>query len=298
MDRIKIMLVLVVLALGLLTPGAAVWASESLSISVDKTIFYPFEDIVVHMEVTNDNPYPVVRYLESGVSCVSDSFIGELTSYQVELESLEKKTVDYITTVLETMPAGEYIIGVRLLTEDRTEVLDEERLSIEIRGTKKIIDIRLLSCKDKLCSEEVKVFILHEDIYLDYRSPVPGLIITGVLTLPDGSTEEITLPTSFPSEQIGTHELEVAASKEGYKTITKKIKFSVIEEVPQIPFVTPRWDINGDGIVDYKDLAILGAHYGETTEPPYPRYDINRDGEVGPGDRDVLVEHYGEEVMP
>jgi len=25
----------------------------------------------------------------------------------------------------------------------------------------------------------------------------------------------------------------------------------------------PRWDINQDGVVNYKDLAILGAHYGE-----------------------------------
>jgi len=25
-----------------------------------------------------------------------------------------------------------------------------------------------------------------------------------------------------------------------------------------------RWDINQDGKVDYKDLSILGAHYGET----------------------------------
>jgi hypothetical protein len=55
-----------------------------------------------------------------------------------------------------------------------------------------------------------------------------------------------------------------------------------------------RWDINEDGIVDYLDLAILGAHYGEITESPFPRYDINADGRVGLDDRDILVFHYGE----
>jgi hypothetical protein len=54
------------------------------------------------------------------------------------------------------------------------------------------------------------------------------------------------------------------------------------------------WDINEDGKVDYKDLAILGAHYGDTTEPPYPRYDINQDGRVDLHDRNLLVGCYGE----
>ena len=54
------------------------------------------------------------------------------------------------------------------------------------------------------------------------------------------------------------------------------------------------WDINEDGKVDHKDLAILGAHYGDATEPPYPRYDINQDGRVDLYDRNLLVGCYGE----
>jgi hypothetical protein len=57
------------------------------------------------------------------------------------------------------------------------------------------------------------------------------------------------------------------------------------------------WDINEDGLVDYRDLAILGAHYGSATQSPYPRYDINQDGRVDLYDRDLLVAHY-EEVKP
>jgi hypothetical protein len=56
----------------------------------------------------------------------------------------------------------------------------------------------------------------------------------------------------------------------------------------------PAWDINQDGKVDYKDLAILGAHYGETSAPPYPAWDINQDGKVDYKDLATLGAHYGE----
>ena len=56
----------------------------------------------------------------------------------------------------------------------------------------------------------------------------------------------------------------------------------------------PRWDINEDGVVDYKDLGILIAHYGEETNPPYPRWDINEDGVVDYKDLGILIAHYGE----
>jgi len=56
----------------------------------------------------------------------------------------------------------------------------------------------------------------------------------------------------------------------------------------------PRWDINEDGKVDFKDLGILGAHYGETTATPYPRWDINEDGKVDFKDLGILGAHYGE----
>jgi hypothetical protein len=58
--------------------------------------------------------------------------------------------------------------------------------------------------------------------------------------------------------------------------------------------VCPPWDINKDGKVDYKDLAMLGAHYGETTSLPYPAWDINKDGKVDYKDLAILGAHYGE----
>jgi hypothetical protein len=73
---------------------------------------------------------------------------------------------------------------------------------------------------------------------------------------------------------------------------SKRVAITLVTEIAEEKPLS--WDINEDGKVDYRDLAILGAHYGETTESPYPRYDINQDGKVDLYDRDLLVAHYGE----
>ena len=57
----------------------------------------------------------------------------------------------------------------------------------------------------------------------------------------------------------------------------------------------PAWDINQDGVIDHKDLAMLGAHYGEPTSEPYPNWDTNRDGATDYKDLAMLAAHYGEE---
>jgi len=56
----------------------------------------------------------------------------------------------------------------------------------------------------------------------------------------------------------------------------------------------PRWDINEDCTVNYIDLAILSAHWNETTTALYPRYDINADGMVNYIDLTILSAHWNE----
>jgi len=92
----------------------------------------------------------------------------------------------------------------------------------------------LKTCKDQSCFEKSKIFILNRDIYLDYSSSVENPGITAILTYPDGNQEDINLPTSIKASQIGTYELELTASKEGHKTITKKEQFGVIEKWAEI----------------------------------------------------------------
>lgn len=74
-----------------------------------------------------------------------------------------------------------------------------------------------------------KVYNFGENINLNYESDVENPVISAKLTYPDGTREEINLPKTIKASQIGTYEFSVTASKEGYKTVTKKEQFGVIE---------------------------------------------------------------------
>jgi len=58
----------------------------------------------------------------------------------------------------------------------------------------------------------------------------------------------------------------------------------------------PTGDINGDGIVNYKDLGLLGASYGlKLGDAGFnPNADLNNDGIVNYKDLGILGSHYGE----
>lgn len=81
-----------------------------------------------------------------------------------------------------------------------------------------------------------KVFVKGEDINIDYKSEVKNPLVEAILIYPGGSEEEIELPYSFKAEKIGTYELEVNASKEGYKKISLIEQFGVIKENANIEY--------------------------------------------------------------
>lgn len=118
-------------------------------------------------------------------------------------------------------------------------------------------------------------------------------------SLPLRSLKSLVGDASFTAEwdsggaAPGNYYAEVILTDTAGNMLDKKV--ATITLVTEIVEGKPlSWDINEDGRVDYRDLAILGAHYGETTQPPYPRYDINQDGRIDLYDRDLLVAHYGE----
>lgn len=81
-----------------------------------------------------------------------------------------------------------------------------------------------------------KIFILNEDITINYESDISNPNIDSILTYPNGNSENINLPTTIPADQIGTYGLDVTASKEGYKTVQLKEQFGVIEQQANIGY--------------------------------------------------------------
>ena len=111
-------------------------------------------------------------------------------------------------------------------------------------------ELEINFCEDINCIKKSKVFYLDDIIYLNYDTSVSQIENTAILTSPFQSKKQLTLPTTIKAEQIGTYNLDVIVSKPGYKTITKKQQFAVIEKPAEIKFISK---CNEDGICNNKE---------------------------------------------
>jgi len=107
---------------------------------------------------------------------------------------------------------------------------EEKTFCIE---TDPAIELEINACKDAECKEKAKVFKQGETIYLVFNSSTENLTIDANLEFPDKTTKQISLPYSFKAEQLGTYNLTVTASKEGYRPTGKTTQFGVIEKEPK-----------------------------------------------------------------
>lgn len=111
-------------------------------------------------------------------------------------------------------------------------ITQSEEFSIKVNLSSFSVKIKI--CGDSSCQTPKKIFIRGEDIYLDYDSSVENSSIGAILTYPDGTKKDIQLPYSFQAEQIGTYYLDVSASKAGYKNVSAREMFGVIEKPAEI----------------------------------------------------------------
>jgi len=98
-----------------------------------------------------------------------------------------------------------------------------------------ILSIEIKSCKDVSCYQKTNVFVKGSDIYLNYDTNVSNPSIKATLTYPDKTTQQMTIPTSFKAEQIGTYNLKITTSKSGYWNKTVTYQFGVIEQEANFP---------------------------------------------------------------
>jgi len=151
----------------------------------------------------------------------------------IDLKANEPYTDTYSSlTVDESIEPQTCTAYVQILSP--VQMMEQKNFSII---TNPSFSFNINFCKDQACKEKSKTFIQNTDIYLDYDSEVPEPSIIAILIFPDQTTQQLTIPTSIKATQIGTYELEITASKQDYKTITKKEQFGIIEKQAEIPFV-------------------------------------------------------------
>jgi len=130
----------------------------------------------------------------------------------------EKYSVGILNEDFET---GSCKSGIIIFSPEHKELYNDFQII-----TKLVLDFSLDFSK--------KVFIKNENINLNYTSSVQDLNIQATLIYPDKTSERVNLPISIKAEQIGTYELEIMANKEGYKPVTIKEQFAVIEKQAEI----------------------------------------------------------------
>ena len=91
------------------------------------------------------------------------------------------------------------------------------------------IELRILTCKDVSCNTESKTFVKNSKIYLSYSSNISDISTEASLTLPDKTIQRPNVPGSIKASQTGTYELQVMASKAGYKSTAKTVQFGTVE---------------------------------------------------------------------
>lgn len=90
--------------------------------------------------------------------------------------------------------------------------------------------------------------------------------------------------------QVGTLRVEGVNDDQGYGTIFIVDDFALTGTLKTSVNVA---DLNGDGVVDGYDLALLMAAYDPTKSPSDPKADLNGDGVVDDKDLDLLLANFG-----
>jgi hypothetical protein len=139
------------------------------------------------------------------------------------------ETYVYMSSVSESIEPQTCDAGVGILSPE--EILESKSFSII---TNPSFEFNVLTCKDLGCSETTRVFVIDENIYLDYSPKGFSIDTTAILIYPQRGMQELSLPTSIKADQIGTYNLEVTASKGGHKTVKKTIQFGVIKQEANI----------------------------------------------------------------
>jgi len=203
--------------------------TENDELEVVANISNPLDEIIYFQ-------YAIVHSNEEGLSITNRIEINATT-----------ETINVSETITEDLRNGNYSFIVSLTNEVQINVYDSVTLDFRVEGLPEEFGIELYACEDENCTEKSRIFILNDDVYLNYTSKIDNLSIEATLTYPDKAIIEIDIPYAMDAEQIGTYTLDVTASKEGYKNASESIYFAVIEKHANI---TDASECNADGTCD------------------------------------------------
>ncbi|MFH1066188.1 MAG: hypothetical protein V1734_06790 [Nanoarchaeota archaeon] len=120
--------------------------------------------------------------------------------------------------------------SITILSPEKKKV--EKKLKIQ---TNPSFAFSLALCEDEACTKKKSSFVKGGTIYLKPISKVlPSVFV--IVIFPDKTRQNVPIPGSFTVTQSGKYQIEVSASKRGYKPYKRIFETAVIEQAYTIPY--------------------------------------------------------------
>ncbi len=221
-------LLVFILSLSLLTPAA--FAEISTPPASGET-FETGDYVDLSCSFNND------LYNDSVNLTIETAFIGPGMGIMPSIETFELapsesvEISDFSFPVTDTLPSGSYSLVVNIIKDN--ELVEYSTFDFNVQGTtEKFAPLNLLVCADLDCDEPRKVHNITEGLAFVRVFSTDSPELAGTVLYPDGTTEEMTFIDDFGEvwfNQLGTYELYILASKEGYESETLETDFRVVK---------------------------------------------------------------------
>jgi hypothetical protein len=137
--------------------------------------------------------------------------------------------------VTDDFPPGRYSVQVGV--EGGPEALSFKEVGFIIEGTVKPLTLQVVFARDREGKDQVRVFTREDKLaHIRIMSEVDELNLRGVVVDPEGKEIPVRFEGHAAALQLtvsGSYTLRLEAEAEGYKNLSRKLTFSVIEEKPQ-----------------------------------------------------------------
>lgn len=137
--------------------------------------------------------------------------------------------------VTDDFPPGQYSVQVGV--EGAPEPISFKEIGFVIEGTVRPLMLQTVFSRDPEGRDRVKVYTPEDKLaHLRILSEVDDLTLRGELIDPNGKEAPIRFEgqaAALPLTGVGSYILRLEAEAEGYKTVRRKLTFSVIQEKPE-----------------------------------------------------------------
>jgi len=214
--------------------------NQSIEINITVDQFFEDGDVIQFNYSITSNESLNITY-ELGLYCSRDIATLEEVTLQLEANTSFESSYNYsiVHSFIEPQICSAFIEIIEP-EEERQIVSGEFRIE-----TLPSFSWSIYTCRDEECNLTSKIFMDY--VYLTIVSAESNITVNATLQYPDNSTLDIELPYSFNASRIGIYLVTATVSKEGYKTMSQSLEFSVISEIPDI---TVSSECNGDDTCD------------------------------------------------